>query len=40
MAMMLKYRLPVWAIAAFAGILAISFGVAVFVEFAPLIELM
>lgn len=35
LAMMLKYRLPVWAVAAFSGVIAIAFGVAVFLELAP-----
>lgn len=39
LAMMLKYRLPIWAIAALSGLLAISFGVAVFLEMSPLLSL-
>jgi hypothetical protein len=37
LAIMLKYKLPVWAIAALAGIIAIGFGVCVFLEMAPLL---
>ncbi len=35
LALMLKFRLPVWAIAALAGIIAIGFGVCVFLEVMP-----
>ena len=38
LAMMLKYRLPIWAIAAFSGIMAVGIGVAVFLELSPLLS--
>ncbi len=37
LAMMLKYRMPVWAIAALSGVIAIGFGVAVFLELSPIV---
>jgi hypothetical protein len=35
LALMLKFRLPVWAVAALAGLIAIGFGVCVFLEVMP-----
>jgi hypothetical protein len=37
LAMMLKYRFPVWGIAVLAGLSAIAFGVYVFLELGPLL---
>jgi len=37
LAMMLKYRLPMWMIAALSGVIAIGFGLSVYLELAPLL---
>lgn len=37
LAMMLKYRFPVWALAALSGFCAIAFGVYIFLELGPLL---